>query len=78
MEPRVDDMLGRAIVFLIRGVYQQASRRLWPRFCRFEPTCSEYAAQAIERHGCMRGIWMGICRIARCNPWSSGGEDPVR
>jgi len=71
-------MIRRAILFLIRGVYQQASRRFWPRTCRYEPTCSEYAAQAIEKYGCVRGVGMGIWRILRCNPWSAGGEDPVR
>jgi len=71
-------MARRTVVFLIRKVYQPVSRRFWPRMCRFEPTCSEYAARAIEKYGCLRGGWMGICRIVRCNPWSAGGEDPVR
>ncbi|MGQ9455474.1 MAG: membrane protein insertion efficiency factor YidD [Armatimonadota bacterium] len=70
-------LIRRVILFLIRGLYQRASRYLWPRHCRFWPTCSEYTAQAIEKYGCLRGIWMGVCRIVRCNPWSAGGDDPV-
>lgn len=45
--------------------------------CRFTPTCSEYFLQAVEIHGALRGSWMGLKRIARCHPWSAGGEDPV-
>jgi len=45
--------------------------------CRFTPTCSEYFLQAVETHGALRGAWMGLKRIARCHPWSAGGEDPV-
>ena len=45
--------------------------------CRFHPTCSEYCLQAIESHGVMRGIFLGVKRIARCHPWGGSGEDPV-
>ncbi|MGH6609126.1 MAG: membrane protein insertion efficiency factor YidD [Burkholderiaceae bacterium] len=45
--------------------------------CRFWPTCSEYAMQAIEQHGVMRGGWMMLARLARCHPYSAGGVDPV-
>lgn len=45
--------------------------------CRFAPTCSEYFLQAVEIHGVLRGTWMGLKRIARCQPWCEGGEDPV-
>ncbi|MFH0779266.1 MAG: membrane protein insertion efficiency factor YidD [Parcubacteria group bacterium] len=47
-------------------------------FCRFHPTCSEYAYQAIEKYGLIRGGLMGTWRVLRCNPLSKGGEDPVK
>ena len=45
--------------------------------CRFTPTCSEYARQAIQKHGAIRGSWMGLKRICRCHPWGGFGYDPV-
>jgi len=45
--------------------------------CRFEPTCSHYAAQALDRHGALKGTVLAVWRILRCNPFSSGGYDPV-
>lgn len=45
--------------------------------CRYWPTCSDYALQAIERHGALRGSWMMLARLARCHPYSAGGVDPV-
>lgn len=45
--------------------------------CRFQPTCSEYFLQAVETHGVMHGSWLGLKRLARCNPWGGCGYDPV-
>ncbi len=45
--------------------------------CRFEPTCSVYAIEALERHGAARGSWLTVARLARCQPWCQGGHDPV-
>lgn len=48
------------------------------RLCRFHPTCSEYTYQAIDKYGSPKGWWLGIKRIARCHPWSDGGNDPLK
>ena len=45
--------------------------------CRFEPTCSAYSLQALERHGAMWGSWLTLRRLGRCHPWCAGGSDPV-
>jgi putative membrane protein insertion efficiency factor len=66
----------RLVIGLIR-LYQR-TKRFRPSVCKFRPSCSEYAAQAIEKHGVLRGVGMGCWRILRCNPWSDGGDDPVR
>jgi len=66
----------RLAIALIR-LYQRTLSRVLPPTCRFTPTCSRYAAEAIERHGLLRGGWMGVRRICRCHPWSEGGHDPV-
>ncbi len=47
-------------------------------FCKFEPTCSEYTHQAINKYGFFKGSYKGLWRILRCNPWNSGGNDPVK
>ena len=58
-------------------VYQRTISKLLPTACRFVPSCSEYAAQAIERHGAARGSALAAKRLLRCHPWHPGGVDPV-
>lgn len=57
--------------------YKAAVSPLLPRACRYEPTCSVYAREAIERYGFRRGAWLAIRRLARCHPFRPGGFDPV-
>jgi hypothetical protein len=65
-----------ALVMLVRA-YQMVIGPLLPAMCRYYPTCSVYAIEALERHGALRGSWLAIRRIARCHPFRAGGYDPV-
>lgn len=67
----------RVLVILVRG-YQYLVSPLFPPCCRFTPTCSAYAIQAIEKYGVFRGSFLSLRRILRCHPFSAGGYDPVR
>ena len=73
-------MIGRvvrgALVLAVRG-YQVAISPLLPPSCRYYPTCSQYAVEALERHGALRGSWLALRRILRCHPFRPGGYDPV-
>ena len=69
-------MLARALIALIR-FYQKGISPLKPPVCRFQPTCSHYGAEAIERYGAARGGWLLVRRLARCQPFCRGGWDPV-
>jgi putative membrane protein insertion efficiency factor len=69
-------VIARLLVALIGG-YKRLVSPLLPPACRFVPTCSEYAAEAIEKHGPIRGVGLAVWRIARCAPWHPGGLDPV-
>ncbi len=69
-------MTARVLVTLIR-VYQRAVSSWTPRTCRYFPTCSEYAAQAVARYGAVRGLWLAVRRLLRCHPFAPGGFDPV-
>ena len=68
--------LSRALHAGVRGYRRVTAGR--PSPCRFDPSCSTYALEALERHGAGRGTWMSLRRIARCHPWNPGGYDPVR
>lgn len=65
-----------ALLRAVRG-YQRIISPLLPPACRYQPTCSAYALEAIERHGALRGSWLAIRRLARCTPWGGSGYDPV-
>ena len=72
----------RIVIALLRGVRAllmpfEGMVSLTPRLCKYEPTCSCYAEQAIHRHGVVRGLGLAGWRLLRCNPWSKGGYDPV-
>lgn len=64
------------LVLFVRG-YQVALSPLLPAACRYHPTCSNYAIEALEKHGAVRGSWLAVKRIARCHPFRAGGFDPV-
>ena len=64
------------LIALVR-FYRYAISLMLGRNCRFHPTCSEYAIEAIERHGALRGGWMAAKRVGRCHPFNPGGYDPV-
>jgi putative membrane protein insertion efficiency factor len=63
-------------IFLIRVYQWTVSPLLGPR-CRFYPSCSHYALEAVQRFGAVRGGWLGLVRLLRCHPWQPGGYDPV-
>lgn len=65
------------LIFLIRG-YRLFISPLLPPSCRFTPTCSEYAMEAIRKYGAIRGVYLGVRRLLRCHPFHAGGYDPVR
>ena len=69
-------MMRRLAIFLLR-FYKRFLSPLLPPMCRFEPTCSVYTLQAVDTYGALRGIWLGIRRLARCHPFNPGGWDPV-
>jgi putative membrane protein insertion efficiency factor len=66
----------RLFIFPIR-IYQRLLSPLLGKNCRFEPTCSHYTADAIQEWGVLKGIWLGMRRILKCNPWGPFGYDPV-
>jgi putative membrane protein insertion efficiency factor len=66
------------LVLDLLGVYKAVLSPLMPPACRFEPTCSEYARESVARYGAVKGTWLGLKRILRCQPLCKGGYDPVK
>lgn len=66
----------RLLVALLKG-YKYAISPFLGRNCRYVPSCSEYAAEAVQKYGAARGGWLGLKRVCRCHPWHPGGYDPV-
>lgn len=69
-------MIARVLIALVRG-YRYLLSPWWGTQCRFSPTCSRYAIEALERHGAWKGSALAVRRILRCHPWHAGGFDPV-
>ena len=66
------------LAIAILKLYQFAVSPLLPPACRFSPTCSTYAIEALGKYGFLKGSWLGVRRLARCHPFCAGGYDPVR
>jgi len=66
----------RLVRVLLRG-YQLFLSPVLGQHCRFYPSCSQYAIDAVEQHGVLRGLWLALKRLLRCHPWHPGGVDPV-
>jgi hypothetical protein len=67
----------RPVARFLHRAYKLTLSPFIGRSCRFDPTCSDYGLEAVERHGWLRGFFMTVRRIVRCNPWCAGGYDPV-
>ncbi|MBK9283331.1 MAG: membrane protein insertion efficiency factor YidD [Sphingobacteriaceae bacterium] len=67
----------KKIAILFVRFYQYAIRPLLPNACRYTPSCSAYAVEAIQKYGAWKGSWLGLKRISRCHPWGGQGYDPV-
>ncbi len=73
-------MLTKGLQSLLLGIvrfYRLVISPLFPPSCRYQPTCSEYAIEAITRHGPFKGLWLTLNRLGRCQPWGGHGYDPV-
>ena len=67
----------RWIVATLLRAYRVTISPLYGQVCRYHPSCSAYALEAVETHGALKGVWLAIRRLGRCHPWASGGYDPV-
>ena len=67
----------KTILLALIRLYQLTLSALIGRRCRYLPTCSDYAAEAIRKHGAARGVSLGVARVCRCHPWGQSGFDPV-
>lgn len=76
VESRWTPSLAARLLMLPIRAWRLLSVHLAPR-CRFHPSCSAYALEALEQHGALRGSWLAVRRLARCHPWGGGGLDPV-
>jgi len=72
----VTQVPGRLLLLVLRA-YQLVVSPMTPPTCRFYPSCSQYAVIAITRHGALKGSWLAVRRVLRCNPWNPGGVDDV-
>jgi putative membrane protein insertion efficiency factor len=68
----------KILVLDLLSIYKAVISPFLPPACRFEPTCSEYAREAVAKYGAAKGTWMGLKRILRCQPFCKGGHDPVK
>ena len=69
-------IMTKLLVLIIKG-YQLALSPFFGQQCRFTPTCSHFAIEALQMHGATKGMWLAVKRILRCHPWQAGGHDPV-
>ncbi len=76
MPNAISRVLARPLIWLVK-LYRIAISPWLGGNCRFQPTCSEYAIEALQTHGVLRGSWLAARRIGRCNPWGGSGYDPV-
>lgn len=68
--------IGKAVILAVRG-WQLGPSRVLPPSCRFSPSCSAYAIEAVSRYGAAKGSWLATRRLLRCHPWGGCGHDPV-
>ncbi|HLL08053.1 MAG TPA: membrane protein insertion efficiency factor YidD [Nocardioidaceae bacterium] len=67
----------RVLIIAALKLYRFAISPIYGQVCRYHPSCSAYALEAVEVHGAIRGSWLGMRRVVRCHPWAAGGYDPV-